>query len=246
MATVAEVLGLLMAGLDYPPRHILSESDALLFVYQAFSLSAQKLASVDRSVRSLFFTRTPSAREFTLADEVGFSMAGYVERLVDESRLKYDPVIIADIDQINTYEEAGEFAIAFYNVPGPLAGARISWDPSEVSQNTLRIWHAPDSIAPATMQDTVALPANFTFMLAGQAAALAAPKVLRRAAKAGDASYLEFVRAWIEVNRPFLVDFDAQFEMFRSATRDDTAGANMAFGARRRAGGQNQWRRYGG
>lgn len=224
-----------MQGLDGPPREILTEGEALLFVYQALSLNSQKLAAVDRSETTLYFPFDPRTREFSLASQKGFSRAGFVERRVDDARDVYDPVAIVDVDKINEYETAGKFAIAFFG-SGALAKARLSWIPAEVSQSHLRIWHAPNTGYYTSMQEEIAFPPNFIFMLSTQSIMLAIPRVLRRAARLGDSSYVEFVRAWADVNRHFLTDFEEQFELHRSATRDDSAGQNLSFNAARRGG----------
>lgn len=218
MATLSEATAELFKSFGGPPDDVLDQRKATGAIISALAFYDQKLAQAGKRRASANFEIDPTDKDNVIT-EPGFTDPSSVERRIDFSDDVWEPVDIVDVHNLSFYERTGDFAVAFYGYP--TIHAKLSWNPADVFESHLRIWHFSPTVIPGQLADSFLSFPNFLDMIVAKAALR--PMIITAFTLAGEpwaSVYANVAKVLI----PALSEWEELFDVYLYQTNDESPG----------------------
>lgn len=128
MALETEIIREVYIGCGMPPQRILPLTVVTPRIHEAlrFYNAGLELSTANATVK-VSAPFLPTGVDMTVPTSWAFGDPAMVEIAADGAETDWNPVRIVNLDALETFEQSGERAIAFYGAPAKM---RFSWDPS--------------------------------------------------------------------------------------------------------------------
>lgn len=146
-------------GLGNPPKELLEIEDLARAVTQTMAMLQQHSTFSSQNLNLTSYTWEPSGRTEALGAVPDIALPAWVERKwnsnADESQDFWQDVRVCNLSELETNRNRGDWNKCAFYIDGGQMYIKFSYDPTDYTYRTHRLWYSADVILAAAFEDTV-------------------------------------------------------------------------------------------